>query len=155
MLVPFSGNSAPATMYYQTTRYGALYRGYLGRDYTYPIIWGTGQHFTTYKGTLYRRDLPYPSTREAKGFNTMESSNNTIISLSSSSKKVTKKITINKGAYIPDYYFYNDGRFKGWLTLSSWEDYSDHPKIKGYVCYYVGTVYSGGISPEMRNIQEE
>lgn len=57
---PFSGSSAPGTVYYQTSRYGALYRGYLTRNYSFPIIWGTGSNSTMYAGTLYRSDLPYP-----------------------------------------------------------------------------------------------
>lgn len=60
----FSGSSAPSTMYYQTSRYGALYRGYLTRDYSVPILWGNGTSaMTKYYGTLYRNDLPMPSRK--------------------------------------------------------------------------------------------
>ena len=60
-----------------------------------------------------------------------------------SSRFVNQKVTIKKGAHIPDLYFYSSGSYKGWLTLKSWDDYTEHPSIKGYICYYSGTVYSG------------
>lgn len=137
----FTGNSAPATMYYQTSRYGAIYRGYLTRDYSYPIIWRTGKNYTSYYGTLYRNDLPLPIPASI----IIPENGETPVSIQTraSSKVINYTITIRKGASIPDYYWYDNGQFRGNLKLVGWEDYSEHPTIKGCICTYRGTIYNG------------
>ena len=41
----------------------------------------------------------------------------------------------------PNYYYYNDGQFRGSLTLYKWYDEKETTGL--FKCYYRGTVYNG------------
>ena len=50
---------------------------------------------------------------------------------------------------IPNYYWYDDGQFRGNLKLQRWQDYGEDPNIRGYICTYGGYVTNGS-SPAQR-----
>ncbi|MFC0616178.1 hypothetical protein [Enterococcus faecalis] len=64
-------------------------------------------------------------------------------------KFIYQTITIRKGASIPNYYWYDDGQFRGNLKLQRWQDYGEDPNIRGYICTYGGYVTNGS-SPAQR-----
>lgn len=70
-------------------------------------------------------------------------------------KTIYHTVTINASdtAHIPDYYWYNDGQWRGNLKLQSWQDYREHPQIHGFICTYKGTVSNSG-APANKNILE-
>jgi hypothetical protein len=52
----------------------------------------------------------------------------------------------------PNYYYYNDGQFKGNLTLYKWYDEKETTGL--FKCYYKGTVYNGP-APGSKNLISE
>lgn len=42
---------------------------------------------------------------------------------------------------IPDYYWHDNGQFRGNLKLQRWQDYGEDPNIRGNICTYGGSEF--------------
>ena len=144
--LPFTGTSAPSSMYYQRAAYKRLYRGYVDRDWTMEIVIGSGNQLAAYSGRLWRDDYPLPTGKSTNNLiDNNERFTQETLSKSSTIKKVRITITIDarKTNIIPAVYQYDDGAYRGVIPLVDWTDNSLHPKLHNYICVYEGYVNRG------------